>query len=73
MILSNFHNFKFELFFTVYVGMYVNIFFPSLGRGMMMRGGPSDPQRGSFQRGPQRGRRMRGKPKGNFPPYQMRF
>ncbi|XP_023716827.1 nucleoprotein TPR isoform X2 [Cryptotermes secundus] len=40
---------------------------------MMMRGGPGDPQRGNFQRGPQRGRRMRGKPKGNFPPYQMRF
>lgn len=40
---------------------------------MMMRGGPSDPQRGNFQRGPPRARRMRGKPKGNFPPYQMRF
>lgn len=52
--------------------MFVNVFLASLGRGMMMRGGPSDPQRGSF-RGPQRGRRMRGKPKGNFPPYQMRF
>ncbi|KAJ9578536.1 hypothetical protein L9F63_005265, partial [Diploptera punctata] len=43
------------------------------GRAMLVRGGPSDAQRGSFPRGLQRGRRMRGKPKGNFPPYQMRF
>ncbi|PSN29590.1 hypothetical protein C0J52_27657 [Blattella germanica] len=42
------------------------------GRAMLVRG-QNDPQRGNFPRGLQRVRRMRGKPKGNFPPYQMRF